>query len=90
MQVNRPHNTDIKALTQGITEKPSKASASAETKDSLSVGTAGYVVKALALSMDGAASAAAIEAAKALIASGEIDSPEMINGAARMIVERGF
>jgi hypothetical protein len=89
MQINRTDNTDIKALTQGITDKPAKA-ANAQTKDSASVDTTGYVARALALPMDGAASAAAIDAAKALIASGEIDRFENIREAARNIVVRGI
>jgi|GEM_PF-5340837 len=90
MQVNRTESTDIKALAQGTRDLPAKAAANIDNKDSLNVETAGYVNRALALPMDGAASAAAIEAAKALIASGEIDSPETIIETARSIVVRGI
>ena len=88
-QVNRTENADIRAF-QGAVDKPSKAVSSTERKDSLSVDTAGYVAKARTLPTDGAASAAAIEAARALIASGEIDSLETIMETARNIVERGI
>ncbi len=90
MQVNRTENTDVRALTQGLSEKPAKVAGSTEQTDSLSVDTAGYVARAQALPMDGAASVAAIEAAKALIASGEIDNPATIIETARNIVERGI
>ncbi|HSV27296.1 MAG TPA: hypothetical protein VLH60_05330 [Sedimentisphaerales bacterium] len=89
MQVNRTENTDIRPFRDAV-DKPLKAVASAEGKDSLSVDTAGYVAKARALPTDGAASAAAIEAAKALVASGEIDSLETIMETAKNIVERGI
>ncbi len=90
MQVNRTENTDVRALTQGLGDKPVKAADNTGRKDSLSVDTAGYVARAMALPTDGAASTAAIEAAKALIASGEIDNPATILETARNIVERGY
>ena len=89
MQINRAENTDIKALAQGAAEKPPKATANTGGKDSLSVDTAGFVAKALQLRTDEASSAATVEAAKALIATGQIDKPEIIREAATSIIARG-
>jgi hypothetical protein len=88
MQVNRTDNLDIRALTQGLTDKPAKAAASTEKTDSLSVGAGGYIEQALALPMDGRASA--IEEAKGLLASGELDRLENIREAAEKMVSRGI
>jgi hypothetical protein len=90
MQINRTDNSDVKAMTQGATDKPAKAVANTEARDSASVDTTGYVARAIALPMDGAASAAAVDEAKALIASGEIDRLDLIREAARNIVVRGI
>jgi hypothetical protein len=92
MQVNRTDNTDIKALTTGAgSEKPARVAQETEAKDvSVSVDAAGYIEKALTLPTDAAGSAAAIDEAKALLASGELDKFEAIREAARSIVVKGI
>jgi hypothetical protein len=88
MQINRIDSFDLAALAQGLTDKQAKPTAGTEKMDSLSVGAETYVSQALALPKDGRREA--IEEAKALLASGELDNIENIREAAANMVKRGI
>ncbi len=88
MQVNRTDNLDIAVLAQGLTDKQARTAPKAEKMDSLSIGAEGYISQALGLPKDGRSEA--IEEAKALLASGGLDSMEAIREAAMNMVKRGI
>lgn len=88
MQVNRTDNLDVNVLAQGLTDKPAKTAPTTEKMDSLSIGAEGYVSQALGLPKDGRSEA--IEEAKALLASGGLDSLEVITETAMNMVKRGI
>lgn len=89
MYIERAINSDMAAIARASTgEKPVRTSAEKSRNWSVDTDTAGFVRKALALPLDVPASE--IEKAKALIASGQLDSASAIRQVARSIANTGI
>lgn len=89
MYVERAINSDMAAIARGVTgEKTAKTSGDKTRNWSVDTDTAGFVRKALSLPLDVPASA--IEEAKALVASGQLDSAAAIRQVAASIARFGI
>jgi hypothetical protein len=89
MYINRTDSSNINAMPQGgLPDKQARATTAGEGILSVSTDTDGYAEKALSLSPRSAPTA--IEEAKALIASGRLDTLDAIRQAAANIAARGI
>jgi hypothetical protein len=89
MYVERAITSDMAALSRGTTGDKTTRSASEKVRDwSVNTDTAGFVHKAMLLPLD--ISPAAIEEARALVASGQLDSASAIRRAASAIADLGI
>jgi hypothetical protein len=89
MYVERAINSDLAAIARGTTGDKTARSSTDKTRHwSVDTDTAGFVRKAVSLPLDVPASV--IEEAKALVASGQLDSAAAIRQVALTIANLGI